>query len=39
MQKFCFFQVKTEVALVLEMMREYLTQTGHDYNDLVSWTV
>ena len=33
----CFpiFQVKTEVAQVLEMMREYLMKTGHDYNDLV----
>jgi hypothetical protein len=29
-------QVKTEVAQVLDMMRAYLTQTGHDYTDLVN---
>ena len=33
---FLTLQVKTEVAQVLEMMREYLMKTGHDYNDLVS---
>lgn len=29
-------KVKTEVAQVLEMMREYLMKTGHDYNDLLN---